>query len=383
MSLELSPYEYFNNTDSSTDKYFAFCIDETYACHLATLLVTLNRCLSAKVSCIILSSGLSSRVIQKLKLLQSDKISIGFFDVDEALFNKFPISIRYNNRLSSATFYRLLLPEILGKEINRVIYVDADIIFLNDPLPMFGIDIQQAWIGAVSDASLVAQKRWTTLGNTTLNYFNAGMMLMDLQKWRENHVAEKAMRLLEAKADWEYNDQDVLNIALDGQVKYLSPKWNAQSYSLLRQSVESPTLVHFTGAEKPWHLGCIHPYTIDYLHAREQSGFPLRERTVFQDQHDIMLLEKIRELIPDNSNILIFGAGQKGRRLFHAMNRDQLNLKVVGFLDSFKSGSYEGVPIYSTLPKVTFDCIVISSLAFQDEIIQTLNDWGIDRARVI
>jgi lipopolysaccharide biosynthesis glycosyltransferase len=87
-------------------------------------------------------------------------------------------------------------------------------------------------------------------------YFNAGVLLIDLSRWREEHIPEVAMDYMRQVPDTPYSDQDALNVACDTRWTALDDRWNFQDH--MRQRVDRlplaqrPHIVHFISPNKPW-----------------------------------------------------------------------------------------------------------------------------------
>lgn len=187
-----------------------------------------------------------------------------------------------NKRYPVANFYRLLLPEIVPQEIKKVIYLDTDTIVLKDLAKLWEIDTGDYEFLAVQepDGPYVIETFRTF--NPHLKdldfdrfrvtqehkYCNAGIMLINIEKWRQNRVGKKAMTFLEAYFVTAA-DQDALNVVSAGQWGTLDPRWNATrafcepqknnpySPEIIDQVVRDPFIIHYTGLIKPWENGAI------------------------------------------------------------------------------------------------------------------------------
>ena len=234
----------------------AFCIDDNFAPYLAVSVASLIKNTDSHVAVNVIGN-LSDEVKQALSMLRSDKAEITFVSYDEGI-TRGELSERYQGRLNGITFVRYALAEILS-QLDKVIYLDADILVTGDIKALWEQSLGSNTVGVVEDHSLMSQNRPETIELFSQTYFNAGVMLIDLVRWRENDTFRHLTRVHRSKKEWEYNDQDVLNKVLDGQAQYLNSKFNSQTYTLMHTDVESPVVVHFTGQEKPWHLSSIHP----------------------------------------------------------------------------------------------------------------------------
>jgi len=178
-------------------------------------------------------------------------------------------------------YYRLYLAEALPPTVNRVLFLDADTLVTGDLVELWRSPFEGMAVQAVPDtyARVVHLSRLSDPNlpddirlDPAAGYFNAGVMLIDLGKWRCDKVGAQATSLM-----WRYRevllsrDQDALNCVLSGRWKPLSVAWNfheipgatrtwqtpADSAESLRKAILSPRIVHFIGC-KPWDPDCRH-----------------------------------------------------------------------------------------------------------------------------
>src|SRR5207253_941530 len=86
------------------------------------------------------------------------------------------------------------------------------------------------------------------------HYFNAGILVIDLVRWQEEQVTERAYRYLEENPNSHLSDQDALNVVCRGRWKELDTLWNFQTFHDDPPVFSSgqPGIVHFVGPGKPW-----------------------------------------------------------------------------------------------------------------------------------
>ena len=180
---------------------------------------------------------------------------------------------------------------------DRVIFLDADMLVNKDLGELWAIDLGDAPVAAVNDYFTPYLNTRETIGRPTncdrvpekslpvpnyrelglsgaAGYFNAGVMLINLARWRELDVLHQALDLLRAhRAHVRYCDQYALNVLFSEQWLPLDPRWNQNSNlwawagpddgafdpRLFRALRRDPWIVHFTWTRKPWHYGCTHP----------------------------------------------------------------------------------------------------------------------------
>jgi lipopolysaccharide biosynthesis glycosyltransferase len=106
-------------------------------------------------------------------------------------------------------------------------------------------------------------------------YFNSGVLLLDLQTWRDLGIGHECIRVAETRDDY-WPDQDALNLVLNGKIKALETRWNFFSTEILsREAYEAAHILHFI-PDKPTSQDCRHPMFGDYLEIRATT--PWRDR---------------------------------------------------------------------------------------------------------
>lgn len=194
--------------------------------------------------------------------------------------------------VSRATYLRLGLVDCAPADVERLLYLDCDLIVARDLHALFRTDLGDAPFGAVFDYWLdggAFARRWGLRRGH--RYFNAGVLLLDLPRLRAEEGFSRALGLLDAHgADYPYNDQDALNAAFWGRWRQLDPIWNVQRAMLVPGHEASPVqadwpvgrkpgIVHFTSEHKPWKPKAYNPYNWLYHRARRATPFGM-ERAV-------------------------------------------------------------------------------------------------------
>lgn len=197
---------------------------------------------------------------------------INFYDINEDLLKSMPI--RETGYLSIATYMRIFAQEILPHHLNKILYLDCDIL-VNNPLDdLWNINIENFSIAAVLDVITFNENVYDRLKyDKNEGYFNAGVLLINLKKWREINLLKLALDYIQSNKQRIINeDQDVLNALLHKDKKLIPLKFNA-TYSVfekqslflkdyneeIEEAIYKPTIIHFTYI-KPWNKECNHPY---------------------------------------------------------------------------------------------------------------------------
>lgn len=171
---------------------------------------------------------------------------------------------------SNTTYARILIPE-LKTDINKAINLDSDVIICGDLQTMYDIDMEGFALAGVPDNYMINQcfpARGNYLGFSKMHlkkYFNAGVLIFDCQKWRENHISEKILKLQDKyREKIVYVEQDLLNKYFDNDYKIIGSEFNLMNSSV-STIIECPERLnglpyskwdcivrHFEGPMKPW-----------------------------------------------------------------------------------------------------------------------------------
>jgi lipopolysaccharide biosynthesis glycosyltransferase len=175
--------------------------------------------------------------------------------VDAGLFDNIDLSAFH---MSKETFFRFLLPDILPS-VDRLLYLDVDLVVRDDIAEVYETPLDGALAAAVRDLWLDRDEPSGLKEHLGLSasdtYVNVGVMLIDLAAWRREDVGRRAVRLMsERGAEFQYFDQDVLNLLLRGRVRILDDRWNFATWNYERQKKmrKNAGILHYTGRVKPW-----------------------------------------------------------------------------------------------------------------------------------
>ena len=266
---------------SSTVIPVFFTVDEHYAPFLSTAIASLIDHCSAqhRYDINIIYHNLSGYSRHKLERLADGHPNVQI--ISTAMKRTIEgISDRKETRLKADHFtptiyYRIFLPEMFP-QYDRAIYLDSDVIVLADIAKLFATDLGDNPIAACLDMStfgnpILARYFKDAIGVSTKQYFNSGVLLMDLKRLREEEFCEHFLYLLNFyDFDTVAPDQDYLNAMLKGRVKYLDMKWNTMPTA--EASEQQPCIVHYNLFFKPWHYDNT-KYGEYYWQYAEKSAF--------------------------------------------------------------------------------------------------------------
>lgn len=234
-----------------------------------------------KINVHLLHDAISSDQINKMKdvAVKYGQV-INFYLMDEKYFKDFPVGKDYQNDhvgSSMATYYRLFLTQILSDNIDKVIYLDGDMLVLDSLSELWNTDIKDKAIAAVPDSYNNDITHFNRLRYPQKSgYFNAGLLLINLKYWRKHDVTDKFIYYIKNNSErLVCHDQDVLNFLFNDSkinlpLKYnmLNEYWFDIRYNVIsweyeqqiKEGQKHPVVVHFTCIPKPWYKNCKHPY---------------------------------------------------------------------------------------------------------------------------
>lgn len=222
-----------------------------YVKHLAVMLTSLfeHKSENRPATVYVIDSNLSSESKQKLhNALKPFQAELAFLTVDDSLFQN--VVVRYH--LSKETYYRIAIPALLPPDVRKALYLDCDLIVKADIANLWDVNIDKYHLGAVQIPGKVL--RYEELGiPESSGYFNAGVLLMNLKKWRDQRTSEKVLQYMKKNPEkLKFMDQDALNAVLHERWLKLDPKWNYQVHRSHHQRFE-PAIIHYTTDKKPWN----------------------------------------------------------------------------------------------------------------------------------
>lgn len=228
---------------------------------------------------IVLHKDISDKNIQILQeqVGKMNNFSIRFFDIEYMLKN---IKLFVDKHLSVETYFRLLIQDILPHH-SKVLYLDCDMVMMDDAAKLYNEDIEGYLLGAVKDIDYLGvensdnerkiySKTILKLANP-FEYFQAGVLLLNLDEFRKKFTVQELLDVAKSY-NWKHHDQDILNYLCQGNVKFLNQDWNLiidwqengkNRIDILKlapkdifieymQARKKPKIIHYAGYIKPW-----------------------------------------------------------------------------------------------------------------------------------
>ena len=187
-------------------------------------------------------------------------------------------------RKNTHSYFKMFIDRLLPDLNERIIYIDCDTVVEGDITGLESIDLKGRAIGMVQD-SLVSSVKTSVGMDDTERYYNSGVILIDLKRWKEINCSDRIYKHIRDIRTYGTVDQDVLNVELHDEISTLPVRYNLQpvhmDYSYrqysrvykhkepyynseeIKEALKDPGIIHFLRyiGESPWHEGNVHPAT--------------------------------------------------------------------------------------------------------------------------
>lgn len=261
---------------------FLYCFDKNYILQAKTSINSLLQKSSEKINIHIISNENSNLSEIHSEFINNPNLENMYTYLFDSKNYNFP-NIK-GAHVSEATYYRIFIDEILEENVQFLIYLDADIICLNDPIKFIqheitvlekdGKTLSAITEGTRQDSPILFEK--LKLLNDT--YFNAGVIIIDFKKWKRLNVKENLIKVLnERSEDLIFWDQDILNIHFDGDFsnmnKLLNYNFTFFNPELNSEMKNNIIFLHYSGKNKPWNVENVHDsFSQPYQNAYRSIG---------------------------------------------------------------------------------------------------------------
>lgn len=223
----------------------------------------------------------NKRIIKE-QILLYENASVQFYCMKEDWLKGITIGKASLVEIPIVTFFRLFMSKIFPEEVEKVLYLDSDMIVRKSLKGLYQTNLENKAVAAVIDTFNYKIDIYNNLRyKPTLGYFNAGMLLVNLKYCREHNVLERCIDFIKNYPErMKYLDQDVLNYVLREEKLFVPLTYNAQtsfflqtppvSWELddeLEELVNDPCIIHYVGSYKPWQkeYNLLHPYKDEFF----------------------------------------------------------------------------------------------------------------------
>lgn len=204
----------------------------------------------------ILTEGISEENKTRLKKYETENSKIDFIELAshiERIRDRLTSTLR--DYYTESIFYRIFIAS-LCPEYKKAIYLDCDIVVLGDISKFYNIDLKDNILGAITDDVICTNTDFRIyakygVGVDYTEYFNSGVLLMNLDEYRKQQIQQRFVYLL-IKHNFETAapDQDYLNVLCHGKVHYIDKGWDKMSVD--EDFDGELNLVHYNNFKKPW-----------------------------------------------------------------------------------------------------------------------------------
>jgi len=252
--------------------------DSRFTKQVAVAIAGISRSARRAHRVFVLHDGYDPALMAQLSGVAGESISLNWHDARSADTARAQLPAH----LPDATLFRLRISDVLPEEIERAIYIDADVAIQRPLDELWDLNLDEHGVAAVRDAVIPWAAAplglaWSELDlPPDLPYFNSGVLVIETARWRSQQVREHALELL-AQHRFLHADQCALNTVLAGRWTRVGPEWNLQAGHLtgdrslawvtepsdiLGAAIDDPAIVHFTHGPlgRPWEHHCTHPY---------------------------------------------------------------------------------------------------------------------------
>lgn len=296
---------------------------------LATSIVSLlmnNR--NEKIHFFIIEDGIT----EKNKRLLTDIVyehgcTINYIEApDPSILFEFRLKEKYQ---LGHSYVRMGIGSILPQTIKRTLVLDCDTLITSDLSELWNVDLKDNILAGVADCINVPAYRKRFFIDSMDIYCNAGVFLVDLEKWRLQSIETRMKeKIKKCKGNIFFFEQTLINYACKGQILKLHPKYNAFSalfvfsYKNLllwrkpsnfynehdvNEAISSPSIVHFTRNFyincRPWTEGCVHPFNKEYKKYKNMTPWP--ELDPAEQSMKLKIIRIILHILPQKFVLLI------------------------------------------------------------------------------
>ena len=254
-----------------------FAIDENYAPFLAVTLRSIidHSSRDYHYTIYILTSDLTDYTFERLAKMKDPNYDIKFVNVQEQL-KKVGGKLFTRDYYTNATYYRIFIQNLFP-QYDKALYLDVDILVMGDISELYNVDLGDNLVGAVTEdimtnVDVFGRYVEEFLGIERHKFFNAGVLVLNLKKYREEDVEKQFLKLLGQYKFRVTQDEDYLNVICKDKVRYIEQGWN-------KSPIEDPTfdestlkLVHYKINYKPWHYDNVR-FAEDYYDFVKRTEF--------------------------------------------------------------------------------------------------------------
>ena len=249
------------NVYNKKEMPLVFAVDDNYAPFLCVALRSImdNASTDYYYKIYVLNTGLCEENKKKIVSIAeelTDDLSVEYVDVADRM-DKIKDKTALRDYYTNAIYYRIFIPSLLP-QYDKILYLDSDLVFLDDISKLYETDLGDKIFGAVHEEAMSFFEAFGVYAEEFLNvprmeYFNSGLLLINTKEYIKADVENKFINLMLEHKFEVAPDQDYLNVVCKGRVKHLDVGWNKTPIPEKQFNDEDIKIIHFKLNFKPWH----------------------------------------------------------------------------------------------------------------------------------
>ncbi len=413
------------NGGKMQDYNIVYIADEQYAMPTCISILSLkrNRSVSAVYHIYVLSDGISKMSVRKLLSVSEVNFEIRVIETEKGKYKK-PgfMPAKGNPHVTAAAVYKFFLAEILT-DIDKALYLDGDLLVRKDISKLFEVDLTGRYAAAADDMGDRYDENGRSgmaarIGLPWQNYFNSGVLLLNLHAMRRDRLHERLMRSRLGQENY-FMDQDAFNIVMGRKrvclpycynfktalfdvmdIEEISARYFDGKYTDIQSCIEDQAILHMCGEFKPWQYNI--PWVTDlfmdyyrespYREDKPRLSSPLKalndRRESMRGHKDEVIARKVWpfpfEKVRKGSRVVLYGAGQAGRDLYKQAAASGF-CEIVLWVDKSYRDKEEGIvsPVEIQKEKYDFIVIALSGKSNIEEVERYLLSCGMDGSKFV
>lgn len=288
-----------------------FATDDKYAPFLAVTFKSIldNASKDFSYKFYVLTTNLSSNYEKRIKEFESEDVKIEFVFLKETI-EKIKAKFHLRDYYSIETYYRFFIANMFP-QYDKVLYCDCDVIVLGDIAELYNHNIDNYLVGACPEEVMTEVKIFGDYVEQALDvdcekYFNAGVMLMNLDGFRKENIEEKFFDMLQKYTFRVTQDEDYLNVLCKGKVKLFHLGWNKTAFKNDKFNDKDLKLIHYKIHWKPWHYDGVLYENHFWDYAKQTSFYEeiLNKKLSYTDEEkrrDAIAYERLKQMAIDDA----------------------------------------------------------------------------------
>ena len=338
-----------------------FAVDDGYIPFLAVALESLidNASKEYYYSIKILYTNINEENKRKINKYKCENVNIEFVDLNYYI-EKVKDKLYTRDYYTKTTYFRLFIPN-LYPQYNKAIYLDSDIVVLGDISELYNQEIENNLVAAAPDDVIQNTKVFQEYAEKVVgvadyrNYFNAGILLMNLDEFRKFKFQEKFLYLLETIKFTVAQDQDYLNRLSKGKVKIIDKAWDKMPIANDNFDENNLKIIHYNLAYKPWHYDNIKYKEYFWKYAKETEYYDdickiKDEYTEEERFNDMQQYKALKELAQKESDCV--GDDRNYRRNIIMIEKSKDRLEILEKIKKLEESGIFDVDVENDPPTI-------------------------------